>query len=127
MTSYPGSVNLTTMHEFSLADEVIKLAQYEAEKSGALSVREITIEVGSISGVDADAFESAIELLAEGSILENSRLNIVRISGKGICLACNREFEMNQRMDTCPVCRSFPSEIRGGRQFRIVSLLIEDE
>ena len=29
---------------------------------------------------------------------------------------------MNQRMDTCPECGSFPSEIRGGNEFRVVSL-----
>jgi hydrogenase nickel incorporation protein HypA/HybF len=114
------------MHEFSLATEVIKLAQTEAEKNKALSVGEITIEVGNMSGVEADPFESALKLLCVGSILENSILNIVRIKGRGFCISCEHEFEMNLRMDTCPKCGSFPSEIRGGNEFRVISLLIED-
>lgn len=115
------------MHEFSLAGEVISLVRSEAEKNNAWSVSEITIEVGSFSGVEADAFKSAIGLLAEGSILENTCLNIVTIKAKGFCPSCSREFEMDQRIDTCPECNSFPSEIRGGHEFRVVSLVIDEE
>ena len=115
------------MHEFSLAEEVIKLARYEAEKNKARLVIEITIEIGNLSGVDADAFESALTLFSEGSVLDKARLNIVRISGKGICFDCNKEFEIIKRIDTCPKCHSFPSEIRGGNEFRVVSLMVEEE
>jgi hydrogenase nickel incorporation protein HypA/HybF len=115
------------MHEFSLAVEVIKLAQQEAEKNMTLSVSEITIEVGNMSGVEAEPFESALGMLSEGSVLEDARLNIVRIRGKGICISCDYEFEMNRRMDTCPKCGSFPSVIKGGNEFRVVSLLMEEE
>jgi hydrogenase nickel incorporation protein HypA/HybF len=115
------------MHEFSLAGEVIKLARQEAEKHNALAVSEITIEVGNFCSVEPGAFESALGLLSEGSILEKALLNIVRKKGKGICTACDKEFEMNQRMDTCPECHSFPSEIKGGNEFRVVSLMIEEE
>lgn len=82
------------MHEFSLATEVIKLAECEAGKHKTLAVTEITIEVGSFSGVDAEAFESALELISEGSILEKTSLKIVKTSGK---------------------------------EFRVVSLMIEEE
>ena len=82
------------MHEFSLATEVIKLAASEAEKNKALAVSEITIEIGSFSGVEAEAFESALSLLSEGSILEKTRLNFVKT---------------------------------GGTEFRVVSLIIEEE
>jgi hydrogenase nickel incorporation protein HypA/HybF len=115
------------MHEFSLAGEVIRLARYEAEKNDAISVSEITIEVGNLSGVEADAFESALGILAEKTILEKSVIKIVRINGRGICPACKKEFEMNRRIDTCPECNQFPSEIRGGKELRVVSLLIEKE
>jgi hydrogenase nickel incorporation protein HypA/HybF len=115
------------MHEFSLAEEVIRLAEHEAKRNNALSVSEITIEVGNMSGIEADAFESALGLLSEGSILDKANLSIVRLKGKGVCDSCEQEFEMNKRMDTCPQCHSFPSEIRGGNEFRVVSLVIEED
>jgi len=115
------------MHEFSLAGEVIKLAEYEAGKNGALLVSEITVEVGNMTGIEADALEMALGILSEGSILEKAILNIVRTRGKGICSECGKEFEMERRMDTCPACNSFPSEIRGGNEFRLVSMLVEEQ
>ena len=113
------------MHEFSLAIEVINLAQREAEKNLAETIQEIAIEVGYLSGVEADAFESALDLLVKDSILESSLINIIRTSGKGICNACDKEFEMNYRMATCPKCHCFPSKINGGEEFRVVSLVVE--
>lgn len=113
------------MHEFSLAIEVISLAQREAEKNMAETIREITIVVGDLSGVEADAFESALELLVQDSILENADINIMRTAGKGKCNACDLEFEMSHRTATCPRCRCFPSEISGGEEFRVVSLVVE--
>jgi hydrogenase nickel incorporation protein HypA/HybF len=115
------------MHEFSLAVDVIKLAQQEAEKRMVYSVSEITIEVGNMSGVEAEPFESALVLLREGSILENAFLNILKIKGTGKCFSCELEFEMNHRMDTCPACGLFPSEISGGNEFRVVSLMVDDK
>lgn len=113
------------MHELSLAGEVIKIAESEAKKNLATLVSEITIEVGNFSGVEVDTFKSALDVLSEGSILDKALLNIVSIKGKGICHACDNEFEMDQRMDTCPKCNTFPSEIKGGHEFRVVSIMIE--
>lgn len=113
------------MHEISLAYEVIELAKREAEKNKAHTVLEISIEVGDLSGVERDSFRSAIELVVKDSILENATINIERIKGKGRCSGCNKEFEMNQRFDPCPDCNCFPSEITGGKEFRVVSLIVE--
>lgn len=125
VTSYREFVKQNCMHEFSLAIEVINLAQREAEKNMSEFIQEITIEVGDLSGVEADAFESALELLVKDSILENADINILRIAGKGKCNACDYEFEMKYRMATCPKCQCFPSEISGGEEFRVVSLVVE--
>ena len=113
------------MHEFSMAIEVINLAQREVAKNHANSILEITIEVGDLSGVDADAFESAMGLLVKDSILDRARVSLVRTPGIGRCNGCNDEFEMNHRMATCPKCQCFPSEISGGEEFRVVSLVVE--
>lgn len=115
------------MHELTLAGEVIKIAEDEAKKNHALSVTEITIEVGSLSGIEVEAFEFALSILKEDSLLEKAHLNIVRINGTGICSDCGREFEMSRRMDRCPACNSYPSEIRGGTEFRVVSIIIEED
>ena len=113
------------MHELSLAEEVIALAKREAEKALARSILEITIEIGDLSGVDADAFVSVLRLLVKDSLLSKTKINIIRIPGKGKCISCDYDFEMDQRMAACPKCQAFPSEVSGGREFRVLSLVIE--
>jgi hydrogenase nickel incorporation protein HypA/HybF len=113
------------MHELSLAQEVIDLAEREAGKNDIVFVREILIEVGDLSGVEADAFELALELLSKNSILKDAMKQINRTSGKGKCNACDLEFEMKQLLSTCPECHCYPSEITGGREFRVLSLVGE--
>lgn len=113
------------MHEFSLATEVIRLAEREAVKAEAASIQEISIEIGYLSGVEADAFETALGLLSKDSVLDKSEVRIIRTPGKGKCNSCDFEFEMNHRMATCPKCNTFPSQINGGSEFRVLSLVIE--
>ena len=113
------------MHELSLALEVIGLAQREAGKNGVSAIQEILIEVGDLSGVEADSFQWGLEMLVKGTILEDAVVNLIRLPGKGKCSACNIEFEMKTRLDVCLECQCFPSEITGGKEFRVVSMLAE--
>lgn len=118
-------LNFHPMHELSLALEVIRIAGSEADKIMAKSIQEIDIEVGDLSGVEADAFKSALELLSKDSVLSEARINIIRSAGRGRCKSCDHEFEMNYLTATCPKCQAFPSEISGGREFRVLALVIE--
>ena len=113
------------MHELSLAMEVIELVQREAGKNKVSRIQEILIEVGDLSGVDGDIFQSALEMVVKDTILEGAILKINRTPGNGRCNACQREFIMNDRLDICPRCQGFPSEIKGGQEFRVLSLIAE--
>ncbi len=113
------------MHELSLATSLINLIEREAAKSGFMAVLEVQIEVGDLSGVEADAFGSALELLVSDTILSGAEITILRTPGHGKCNTCDREFLMTTRTDTCPGCKAFPSEISGGEEFRVVSMVAE--
>ncbi|MDP1622818.1 MAG: hydrogenase maturation nickel metallochaperone HypA [Bacteroidales bacterium] len=113
------------MHELSLAMEVIELAQREAEKNGVSTIGEIRIEVGYLSGVEADAFKFALELLVKDTILEHAVIDLIRTPGEGRCSVCNMKFEMMNILDQCPGCRNFPTEITGGKEFRVLDLVAE--
>ena len=113
------------MHELSMAMEVIELVQHEADKNGVSDIEEILIEVGDLCGVEADIFQSALEIVVKDTLLENASVRIIRTPGKGKCSACNVEFEMKNRLDFCPDCGCFASEVSGGQEFRVVSLVAE--
>ena len=97
VTSSREFVKPNIMHEFSMALEVLALAGREAERNKAKSIQEISIEVGDLSGVDADAFESALGLIVKDSILDQARISLVRTAGTGTCNNCNDEFEIDRK------------------------------
>ena len=105
--------------------EVISLAEKEAGKKNLTLISEILIEVGELSGVEADAFQWGLEMLAKESVLANAEIKINRIPGRGRCTSCNIGFEMKTRLGMCPECNGFPSVITAGEEFRVVSLLAE--
>jgi hydrogenase nickel incorporation protein HypA/HybF len=113
------------MHELSMAMEVIELVQHEADKNGVSDIEEILIEVGDLCGVEADIFQSALEMVVKDTLLENASVRIIRTPGKGKCSTCNMEFEMKNRLDFCPDCGCFTSEVSGGQEFRVLSILAE--
>jgi hydrogenase nickel incorporation protein HypA/HybF len=113
------------MHEFSLAMNVVELAEREAKNHSVLKILEIEIEVGDLSGVEPETFQSALEIVVEKTLLEKTLIRITRIQGRGICGECNKAYEMKERLALCPDCNGFPSEITGGTEFRVVSLLAE--
>ena len=110
------------MHELSLAVDVIGLASDEAAKNRMSNIQEILIEVGALSGVEADAFEWALALAVKDTMLEKAARQIIRTPGMGSCNRCGIDFEMRQILDACPECGGCPSEIKGGREFRLVSI-----
>jgi len=113
------------MHELSLAYEVIELAKREVIKNKVSTIFEMEIEVGDLSGVEADTFQSALEMISKSTMLEHTLFHINRQPAIGRCSTCNLEFEMKERMACCPTCHRFPSEISGGQEFRVTSILAE--
>ncbi len=113
------------MHELSLALEVIDVASREAVKNHVTTIVEIRIEVGKLSGVDAGAFLTALEISAVNTILGNAKIILTETTGKGKCAACDEDFEMPELYTSCPGCGKMPSEIISGREFRVVSMLAE--
>ncbi len=113
------------MHELSLSMDVIELVKREADKNGVSNIKEILIEIGDLSGVEADIFEPALQIVAKDTLLENAVIKIDRVPGKGRCNSCDLEFGMKTFFDPCPQCQRFTSEITGGREFRVVSMVTE--
>lgn len=110
------------MHELSLAMATIGLLTDEARQNGITKIHEFVVEVGNLSGVDADAFQFALELTVKDTIFEKATIRWVLTPGKGKCTACNLEFNMKQRLDICPSCSSFITEVIEGDHFKVLSM-----
>ncbi|MDX1285931.1 MAG: hydrogenase maturation nickel metallochaperone HypA, partial [Draconibacterium sp.] len=90
------------MHELSIAQSIVELAEDVAFKERADSIKSIDIEIGALSGVVIDALEFAMEMTVKNTKLENAKLNYLRVIGKASCKECQFEFDTDDLLTLCP-------------------------
>lgn len=112
------------MHELSIAQSIVELAEETAKKEKAGSIQSIEIEIGALSGVVLRALEFAMNVTIKNTMLENSKINFVIIRGVAECNNCKKEFETNKLLALCPNCEKANFKIIDGKQLRITSLTI---
>jgi hydrogenase nickel incorporation protein HypA/HybF len=113
------------MHELSIATNIVAIAEEQAEQNKAKSVKEITIEIGALSGVVIEALEFAMEEAIKKTLLEKSHYNILLIPAKGRCRQCKKEFDMEEHFAVCPFCQHTQIDIIQGKELNVKSLKIE--
>ncbi|MBA4407818.1 MAG: hydrogenase maturation nickel metallochaperone HypA [Bacteroidota bacterium] len=112
------------MHEFSIAQSIIDIAEEIATKEKADQIQSIDIEIGALSGVVLDALEFALKITVEGTILGETQINFFPIPGKAVCNDCNLMFEIGDLLAICPGCGGGTLKIIDGKQLRVKSLTV---
>jgi len=113
------------MHEMSLCEGIIEIAEEQASIQNYSSVKSIRLEIGGLSCAEPEAMRFAFDAVAKGTIADGARLDIDQIPGQGWCTACENEVEIGQRYDACPLCEHYPLEIRAGDAMRIKDMEVE--
>ncbi len=114
------------MHELSIVMSIIEIAQQQAFQANAIGIKEIELDIGTMSGLEMDSFEFAWNQAVKGTILASAIKKINRITAKAQCLDCNNEFIIHQYFDPCPKCGSHLIHILQGKELKVKSLLVSD-
>ena len=110
------------MHELSIVIGIVKIAEDEAAKANAKKVTKIELEIGVLAGVEIDSLNFVWESAVQDSILAHAEKEIIVISGKGKCVDCDTEFDMEYIYDCCPNCNSNFKGILKGKELRVKAL-----
>jgi hydrogenase nickel incorporation protein HypA/HybF len=113
------------MHELSLAQNIFEIVEEAVKANNASSVAQLVLDIGSLSGVEIYALETAIDSLKPGTILEKAELIINIIQAKVICLNCNQQFSPTDIVSPCPKCTDFNIKIIEGKELKIRSITAE--
>lgn len=113
------------MHELSLTQSIVELAVEHAHRAQAVTIRSITVEIGALSGVVADAVEFAFDVCSKGTMAEGARLEIRHISARGQCLACRELAELENLTHICPHCGSLALQILQGQELKFTEMEID--
>ena len=113
------------MHEFSIAMSIVEIAEAEAKKANARKINELVLDVGTMSGIEFYALDTALEMAVKNTLLEKASLKVNKIQAIARCTACKSEFDINQVYDPCPKCDSLYHEILNGKELQIKSLVVD--
>lgn len=121
----PATENLLTMHELSIALNIIDIIDETCRNEKDPAVREIVIRVGDLSGVDTEALSTCLHIASRNTLLQEAHVRILRQPGTGWCAHCRKEFPMEDILTPCPECFQPASELREGREMQIDSIVVE--
>lgn len=110
------------MHELSLVQGVVEICE---QHSGGRRVLEVTLEIGTLSGVVPEALEFCFDAATRGSLLEGAKLIIERVPATGFCTACGVTSPVETYFDPCPCCGAVALDLRSGDEMRVKDLEVE--
>jgi hydrogenase nickel incorporation protein HypA/HybF len=113
------------MHELGITQSIIEIAEEHASRHGARRIRSVTVLLGTLSGVMAEAVEFCFEACAQGTRLEGARLIIEQRQGLGRCRQCQHEAPLDNLLTPCPACGSFAIDLLQGDEMRISELEVD--
>jgi hydrogenase nickel incorporation protein HypA/HybF len=107
------------MHEISIAESIIGIAEARARARNALSIRLIGIRLGEFTNIMPEALEFAFEIARQGTTAERAQLEIEIIRMTLFCVVC--EAETQPAGGLCLICAQcgFPLKIVAGEEMQI--------
>ncbi len=98
------------MHELAITQNIAGIV---ADAAKGRRVTRVTLEIGKLSGVMADAIAFCFEVVAHGTPLEGASLEILEIDGRARCEACGFEFDAETLFAPCPCGSHRSRRVRG--------------
>jgi hydrogenase nickel incorporation protein HypA/HybF len=113
------------MHEFSIANEIVKNILEAAEKNRGKRVLSIQLEIGELTLLNGEQVAFWVHELFKGSVAESAEVKIKTIKARIHCKACGYKGGIKSDQEdsfqhltpqTCPQCNSFEIKVEKGRE-----------
>ena len=112
------------MHELGIVFSIIKQVDGIAKKNNASSVKEVTLEIGEVSGIVpkylTDCWKWAVENRSE--YMKGCELKIIPIKAKSFCESCEQSYDTVTYGKICPYCKSEKTYLLVGKDATIKNI-----
>ncbi len=108
------------MHEIGVLYEAVKAVENVAVQNNISKVKQITLEVGELTGYLPVFFEKYFSVVTDGKeMFKDCELEIIIENGEGLCTDCHALYNVMKHEGKCPKCESRNKTILSGQQFRV--------
>ncbi len=113
------------MHELSVCLSLLEQVATIASERSAASVVRIELDIGPLSGVEAELLRNAYPIAAAGTIAESAELVIHEAAIVVRCSDCGAETAAVPNRLVCGVCGDFRTQVVSGDAMILKSLELE--
>jgi len=120
------------MHELSMAQAIVDTVLDAAKKNNAEEIVEVTIEIGMLTMLNPEQLTFLLDVLAEGTLLENAKIIIEDVPVEINCRNCQYTGLANTdgsdhylAIVLCPQCGGRDVETLTGKECAVKKIKIE--
>ena len=111
------------MHELGVVFEVVRTVLDFAEKNGVTKIDKVVLQIGELSSMIPKYIEACYPAAVDGTVMQDTRLEIEILPGNAICKTCNKVFNLITNSQTCPKCGSKGWGLLSGKEFMIKEIV----
>ena len=111
------------MHELGVFIEIVRQVETFAKEEKIEKIETLVLQIGELSSMIPKYMQNLYPAAIEGTILENSKLEIEVIPGNGRCKGCYQVFNLLTQKGICPNCSSGDFELLSGKEFYIKEIV----
>ncbi len=113
------------MHELSIAQNIVDLV-LENIAEEQRKVIAVNIKLGEISGVIPESLEFCFDVITKDTKLQGAKLNIERVSATAYCNQCDKTYQIEHLLFSCPFCFGSDIKILTGNELLISEIILSD-
>jgi hydrogenase nickel incorporation protein HypA/HybF len=110
------------VHELGITRNIVAIV---SEAARGRIVSRVTLQVGKLSGVTAEAIAFCFDVVAQGTRLEGAILDIQEIDGRARCLSCDAEFAAMTLYTPC-ACGCRRVVLLSGEELKVKSMELKE-
>lgn len=111
------------MHELGIVYNIVKTVEGIVEQNQLSQVDKIVLQIGELSTVVPKYIEACFPAAVDGTLMEETQLEIEILPGNGRCKHCEQVFNIIENQGACPHCKEREWELLCGKEFLIKEIV----
>jgi len=117
------TVRFETMHELTIAQKILEIAEEKARGSGLSKITGIRVRIGSLTTVVPDALNFCFSFAREDTMAGEANLDIEEVRAEARCDSCGSDFPVEQSFFlVCSACGSTNTKLLRGTELDLLSI-----
>lgn len=113
------------MHELSVCQALVRQLTEIAQREDAARITKVVVQIGPLSGVEAQLLRQAYPIASAGTVAANAELVLERLPIRVRCETCGAETDASANRLLCGVCGDYHTQMLSGDEMLLAQVELE--